>query len=57
MGCTLITGREEPWIWEVWAKFAADVEWAAVKPLLMQVMWIEVVHDDLARTILEHPLI
>ena len=40
-----ITGAKEDWVVDAWGKTELGLDWAKVKNHLMQVMWIEIIHD------------
>jgi hypothetical protein len=40
-----LTGAQEKWVRDAWAKVDPRLDWAAVKNHLMRVMWIEIIHD------------
>lgn len=40
-----ISGAKEDWVVDAWGKTQLGLDWAKVKNHLMQVMWIEIIHD------------
>jgi hypothetical protein len=46
-----VASPHEKWIKEAWASHGAGLDWATVKNHLMQVMWIEIVHDRPGETV------